>query len=164
MVCHPLLLSVVCCPLFVVHCPSSIDHRPLSIVIVHPPLFVVPAFVICCPLSGVRCPSSVICRSCSLQQEGAATHCVLRPIALHCLPPTCLALSATPPLVVLYAARLPCIVPSCHVIHCPLATYKLYLDLIVAFTFLSLPLSPCHLSQRSLNATSTKETLAHHYC
>jgi hypothetical protein len=93
-------------------------------------------------------------------QIGAATRRVLRcPIALHCLPPAHLRMSATSPLVIFSAACLSCIVylplllryllPACHL--------KLYLNLIFAFILLSLPSPPCHLSQRPLKATSTME-------
>jgi hypothetical protein len=67
-------------------------------------------------------------------------NCPLLPLLLYFLPPACLALS-TP--------------PSCRVIHCLLTTYKLYLDMIIAFILLSLPLLPCQLSQRLLNQSDS---------
>ncbi len=68
--------------------------------------------------------------------------CLLLPLLSCFLPPAYLASSTS---------------SSCCVIHCPLAPYILYLNLIVAIILLSLPLPPHHLSQRPLNATSTME-------
>ncbi len=85
----------------------------------------------------------------------------LCPLPPHCLAlstPACLALSAPPALVMFSAACLPRVVYlPLLVIHCPLAPYIPYLNLIVAFILLSLPPLPCCLPQRLLNATSTME-------
>ncbi len=80
-----------------------------------------------CPALSATCTSCIICSS--------PTHCVSpRLLASLCLPPTLVVLSTD-----------------------PLAPYIICLDLIVAFILYSLPLPPCCLSQRLLNATSTMD-------